>query len=82
MLVHGPEIRLLERHDKMDKMIKIIVLMSTRPAALYIAGCISSVVIYLTQVELQMVLISTVSTFFLSSIVVLLMPRSRTHRLC
>ena len=43
-----------------------MVLTSTSHVAPHIAGCISSVVIYLVQVELQMVLISTVSTFFLS----------------
>ena len=43
-----------------------MVLTSTSHVGPHIAGCISSVVIYLVQVELQMVLISTVSTFFLS----------------
>ena len=43
-----------------------MVLTSTSHVAPHIAGCISSVVIYLIQVERQMVLISTVSTFFLS----------------
>ena len=43
-----------------------MVLTSTSHVAPHIAGCISIVVIYLVQVELQMVLISTVSTFFLS----------------
>ena len=43
-----------------------MVLMSTCHVAPHITGYISSVVIYLTQVELHMVLISTVSTFFLS----------------
>ena len=45
-----------------------MVLTSTSHVAPHIAGCISRVVIYLVQVELQMVLISTVSTFFLSSL--------------
>ena len=45
-----------------------MVLTSTSHVAPPIAGCISSVVIYLVQVELQMVLISTVSTFFLSTL--------------
>ena len=45
-----------------------MVLTSTSHVAPRIAGCISSVVIYLVQVELQMVLISTVCTFFLSSL--------------
>ena len=44
-----------------------MVLTSTSHVAPHIAGCISSVVIYLVQVD-QMVLISTVSTFFLSSL--------------
>ena len=43
-----------------------MVLTSTSHVAPHIAGYISSVVIYLVQVELQMVLVSTVSTFFLS----------------
>ena len=51
-----------------DKKIELMVLTSTRPVAPHIAGCISSVVIYIIQVELQMVLISTVSTCFLSSL--------------
>ena len=52
-----------------DKKIELMVLTSTSHVAPHIAGCSSSVVINLTQVELQMVLISTVSTFlsFLSS---------------
>ena len=45
-----------------------MVLTSTSHVAPHIAGCISSVVIYLVQVDFQMVLISTVSTFFLSSL--------------
>ena len=49
-----------------DKKIELMVLTSTSHVAPHIAGCISSVVIYLIQVERQMVLISTVSTFFLS----------------
>ena len=49
-----------------DKKIELMVLTSTSHVAPHIAGCSSSVVINLTQVELQMVLISTVSTFFLS----------------
>ena len=42
VLVHGPEIRLLERHDKMDKMIKMIVPMSTGQVEPHIAGRFSS----------------------------------------
>ena len=45
-----------------------MVLTSTSHVAPHIAGCISRVVIYLVQVDFQMVLISTVSTFFLSSL--------------
>ena len=45
-----------------------MVLTSTSHVAPHIAGCISSVVIYLVQVDFQMVLISTVSTFFLSTL--------------
>ena len=51
-----------------DKKIELMVLTSTSHVAPHIAGCSSSVVINLTQVELQMVLISTVSTFFLSTL--------------
>ena len=51
---------------KEDKKTELMVLTSTSHVAPHIAGCISSVVIYLVQVALQMVLISTVSTFFLS----------------
>ena len=43
-----------------------MVLMSTGQVKPHIGSCISSVLIFLTQAELQMVLISTVSTFFLS----------------
>ena len=49
-----------------DKKIELMVLTSTSHVAPHIAGCSSSAVINLTQVELQMVLISTVCTFFLS----------------
>ena len=45
-----------------------MVLTSTSHVAPHIAGCISRDVIYLVQVELQTVLISTVSTFFLSTL--------------
>ena len=45
-----------------------MVLTSTIHVAPHICGYISSIVIYLVQVELQMVLISTVSIFFLSSL--------------
>jgi len=45
-----------------------MVLTSTIHVAPHICGYISSIVIYLAQVELQMVLISTVSIFFLSSL--------------
>ena len=51
-----------------DKKIELMVLTSTRPVAPHIAGCISSVAIYIIRVEVQMVLISTVSTCFLSSL--------------
>ena len=43
-----------------------MVLTSTSHVAPHIAGCISSGIIYLIQVLVQKVLISTVSTFFLS----------------
>ena len=49
-----------------DKKTELMVLTSTSHVAPHVAGCSSSIVINLTQVELQMVLISTVSTFFLS----------------
>jgi len=45
-----------------------MVLTSTIHVAPHICGYIWSIVIYLVQVELQMVLISTVSIFFLSSL--------------
>jgi hypothetical protein len=63
-----------------DKKIELMVLTSTSHVAPHIAGCISSVVIYLTQVELQMVLISTVSTFFLSFFVSLSTGATSTTR--
>ena len=69
VLVHHAEIQLLERDDDDDdKKIELTVLMSTRPVAPHISGYISSVSIYLIHIELQLVLISTVSTFFLSSL--------------
>ena len=54
-----------------------MVLTSTSYVAPHIAPCISSVVICLTQVELQMVLISTVSTSILSSVVAILVASKR-----
>jgi len=60
-----------------DKKIELMVLTSTSYVAAHIAPCISSVVICLTQVELQMVLISTVSTSILSSVVAILVASKR-----
>jgi hypothetical protein len=56
------------RRRRRRKKTELMALTSTSHVAPHIAGCISSVVIYLVQVELQIVLISTVSTFFLSSL--------------
>ena len=48
VLVHHAEIQLLERDDDDDdKKIELTVLMSTRPVAPHIAGCITSVAISL-----------------------------------